>query len=118
MTNDRRNRPTKSRKHLKIRRNENLQILGNIGIGNHQICGGERKNEKKNTSAERENYSKPNDIAEISSKGKNTRAVPIVRYSGPFLKCTREELQQMNQRTRKLMVMYKALHSRDNIDRL
>ena len=51
-------------------------------------------------------------------KGINTWAVPLVRYSGPFLKCTREELKQVDQRTRKLMTMHKALHPRDNVDRL
>ena len=49
-------------------------------------------------------------------KGINTWAVPLVRYSGPFLKWTREELKQMDQRTRKLMTMHKALHPRDNVD--
>ena len=44
--------------------------------------------------------------------------MPLVRYSGPFLKWTREELKQMDQRTRKLMTMHKALHPRDDIDRL
>ena len=38
-------------------------------------------------------------------KGINTWAVPLVRYSGPFLKWTRDEPKQMNQRTRKLMTM-------------
>ena len=51
-------------------------------------------------------------------KGINTWAVPIVRYSGPFLKWTRDELKQMDQRTRKLMTMHKALHRRDDVDRL
>ena len=51
-------------------------------------------------------------------KGINTWAVPFVRYSGPFLKWTRDELKQMDQRTRKLMTMHKALHPRDDIDRL
>ena len=51
-------------------------------------------------------------------KGINTWAVPLVRYSGPFLKCTRDELKLMNQRTRKLMTMHKALHPRDDVDRL
>ena len=32
-------------------------------------------------------------------KGINTWAVPLIRYSGPFLKWTREELKQMDQRT-------------------
>ena len=48
----------------------------------------------------------------------NTWAVPLVRYSGPFLKWTRHELKQMDQRTRKLMTMHKALHPRDDVDRL
>ena len=52
------------------------------------------------------------------TKGINTSAVHLVRYSGPFLKWTREELTQMDQRTRKLMTMNKALHPIDDIDRL
>ena len=51
-------------------------------------------------------------------KGINTWAVPLVRNSGPFLKWTREELKQMDQRTRKLMTMHKASHPRDDADRL
>ena len=47
----------------------------------------------------------------------NTRAAPLVRYSEPFLKWTRE-LKQMSQRTRKLMTMHKALHPRDDVERL
>ena len=43
-------------------------------------------------------------------KGINTWAVPLIRYSGPFLKWTRDELKQMDQRIRKLMTMHKALH--------
>ena len=51
-------------------------------------------------------------------KGINTWTVPLVRYSGPFLKWTRDELRHMDQRTRKLMTMHKALHPRDDVDRL
>ena len=51
-------------------------------------------------------------------KGINVWAVPFVRYSGPFLKWTRDELKQMDQRTRKLMSMHKVLHPRDDVDRL
>ena len=36
----------------------------------------------------------------------------------PFLKWTRDELKQMDQRTRKLMIMHKALYHRDDVDRL
>ena len=51
-------------------------------------------------------------------KGINTWAVPLVRYSGPFLKWTRDERKQMDQRSSKLMSMHKALHPRDDVDRL
>ena len=51
-------------------------------------------------------------------KGIITWAVPLVIYSGLFLKWTRDELKQMDQRTRKLMTMQKNLHPRDDVDRL
>ena len=51
-------------------------------------------------------------------KGINTWAVILGRYSGPFLKWTRDELRQMDKRTRRLMTMHKALHPRDDVDRL
>ena len=51
-------------------------------------------------------------------KGINTWAVPLVKYSRPFLKLTGDDLKQMDQRTRKLMNMHKALHPRDGVDRL
>ena len=41
-------------------------------------------------------------------KGINTWAVPLVRYSGSFLKWTKHELKQMDQITRKQMTMHKA----------
>ena len=52
------------------------------------------------------------------TKGINTWAVPLVRYYRPFLKWTRYELKQMDQRTRKLMTMHKASHPWDDVDRL
>ena len=38
-------------------------------------------------------------------KGINKWALLLVRYSGPYLKWTREELKQMDQGTRKVMTM-------------
>ena len=43
-------------------------------------------------------------------KGINTWAVRLVRHSGLFLKGTREELRQIDQRIRKLMILHKALY--------
>ena len=48
----------------------------------------------------------------------NIWAVPLVRYPGPFVKWTREELKQVDRRKRKLMTMHKALHPRDDVDKL
>ena len=73
---------------------------------------------KKNISGELENYSRIKINSRNLIKGRNTWAVPLVRYSGPFLKWTKDELRQMDQRTRKLMTMHKVLHPRDDVDRL
>ena len=51
-------------------------------------------------------------------QGINTLAVPLERYSGSSLKWSREEHKQIDQRTRKLMAMHKALYPRDDVDRL
>ena len=48
----------------------------------------------------------------------NTWTIPHARYSEPFGKWTREKLKQMDPRTGKLMTMHKALHPRDDVDRL
>ena len=39
-------------------------------------------------------------------KGINIWPAPFVRYSGPFLKWTKDELKQVDQRTRKLMTIH------------
>ena len=57
-------------------------------------------------------------VMELGIKGLNTWAVSLIRYLGLFLKWTRDELKQMDQRTRKLMTMHKALQPRDDVDRL
>ena len=51
-------------------------------------------------------------------KAINTWAVSIVRYRRPFPEETTDEFKQMDQRTRKLMTMHKALNPRDDVDRL
>ena len=43
-------------------------------------------------------------------------AIYLVRHSGTYLKWAKEELQQMNQRIRKLINRYKALYSGGDID--
>ena len=68
---------------------------------------GEEEDEKEKE--ERENYSKPNFKAGSSSKDKQL-SCPLVIYSWLFLKWTREELQLMDQRIRKLMTTSKKLH--------
>ena len=67
-TNDGRNRTSKSRKNQNTWKKRNLtnpQILRNIRSGHQQTCRDENIKIKKNTSGERENYTKPKYIAEI-----------------------------------------------------
>ena len=72
----------------------------------------------KRVSLENKKTSRNQTIKQNLTKETNTCSVFLVRYSGPFLKLTREEVQQMDQRTRKLITVYKALHPRDDKDML
>ena len=97
MTNDGSNRTTKSRKNQNAQRKGNLRLFGNIKNRHHQTIRDERKKlRKKMRKLLETKLHNRNLIKEI-----NTWAVPLVRYPGPFLKRTRRELQQMDQRKRK-----------------
>ena len=93
------------------------QILGNIGSELHQTWRWKKKILKaylRRTMKIRE--------TKLDSRNLITRinawAVLLVRYLGPSLMWTREEFNQMDHRTRKLMTMHEALHPRDDVDRL
>ena len=94
------------------------ETLKNVGILEADIIEQQEKKEKIKKRGgtrkllETKLYSK-NLVKEI-----NTWVALLVRYSGPFLMWTKEELKQMDQRTRKLMTIHKALHPRDGFDRL
>ena len=51
-------------------------------------------------------------------KGINTLAISLLRYSAAFLDWTKEELKQLDRRTRKLLKMHKGLHPKSNVNRL
>ena len=112
-TNNGSNRTNKSRKTRNAWRKGNLQVLWNIESGQHQTCEDERKN-KKSVSQMNEKTSR-NQALQLKTY---QREVRLVRYSGRFFKWTREELCQINQRTRKLMSIHKALKSKDDINHM
>ena len=116
-TSNWRNRTTKSRQDPNVRRNETYKYLGIL------VADTIKQVEMKNI-IKKEYLRRTRKLLETKLnsrnliKGINTWTVLLVRYSGPFLKWTRDELRQMDQRTRKLMNMHKALHFRDDVDRL
>ena len=67
-----------------------------------------KKKSKRNTPEEQENDYSRNFI----------EGTKMVRYSGSFLNLTREEHRNMDPKKRKLMIMHKTLHLRDDMDRL
>ena len=48
----------------------------------------------------------------------NTWAIPLLRYSAAFLGWTKEEIHQLDRKTRKLLTMHGGLHPKSNVDRL
>ena len=52
------------------------------------------------------------------TKAINARAVSVVRYGASIINWTKTELRSMDTKTRKLLIIYGALHPRANTDRL
>ena len=48
----------------------------------------------------------------------NLRTVAVIRYGDGIIKSTKEELRNIDRRTRKLMKMNRALHPQADVDRL
>ncbi|CAB3979773.1 Hypothetical predicted protein [Paramuricea clavata] len=51
-------------------------------------------------------------------KAINARAVSIIRYGAGLIEWTKEELKEMDRKTRKILTIYKCFHPRDDVDRL
>ena len=112
-----RNGTTKSRKNRMLGERETNKYLGILEADTI-------KQEEMKEKIQKEYFRRTRKLLETKLyrrnfiKGMNTWAVPRVRYSGLFLKWTGEELKQIDQRTRKLMTMHKALDPRDDVNRL
>ena len=92
------------------RRKGHLQILRGIRNWHHHTDWNERKNLKREYLKRTRNWLETKLCSRNLVKGIDTCAVPLATYSGTFLEWTKEELKQMEQRTRKLMTMIKTLH--------
>ena len=119
--NNGRNRSAKTKKNqkkMKIEENENIKYLGILKA--EPIKQMEMKEKKKKDYLRRTRKLLETKLCSRNLvKEINTWAVPSVRYSELYLKWTREEeLKQKNRRTTKLMTMHKALHPRNDKDRL
>ena len=117
--NNRRNRTAKSGKNQKASIEEKIQVLENTGSRHHKTS---RNLKKKKNRKERHKWTRKLLKTKLCSRNLikeiNIWVVSLVRYSGRFLKCTREERRKMNQRTRRLITVHKALYTRDDIDSL
>ena len=114
--NNCRNRTAKSGKHQNAWREGKILVLGNIR-GRHYQTEMKEKIRKEYFKRTRK-FLETKLCCRNLIKGINNWAVLLIRYSEPFLKWTREELEQIDQRTRKLMIMHKVLHPGDDIYRL
>ena len=106
-THSGRNSTTKSRQNKNALKNGKLQILGNIWIEHHYRD--ERKNSKR-IPHENKKTNRNQTLQKKSHQRDKHLGYLFLRYLWPLLKWTREELQQMDTKTRKLITMYTALY--------
>ena len=51
-------------------------------------------------------------------KAINSRAVSIIRYGAGIIEWTKEELRNMDRKTRKMLTMFRSMHPQADVDRL
>ena len=101
-----RNRSAKLRKNQNVLRKGKFQVLVNIGSGQHQTSGDERKNRIRLPQMNEETS---------GDQAQQQKSRQMNKHSGVFLKLTRGELRVMDLGTTKLMTKHKAWHMRDDI---
>ena len=52
------------------------------------------------------------------ARGVNTWAVSLLRHSAAFISWRKSELRAIDRKTRKLFIIYEALHPKSDVDRL
>ena len=104
------------------------KTIKDIGISSYKYLGilesDTIKNQEMKIDIRKEYFSRVKAIlkSKLNSghivKAMNTWAVPVVRYSGGIVEWTKEELENIDRKTRKLMTINKALHPRACVARL
>ena len=51
-------------------------------------------------------------------KAISSRALSVIRYGAGIIEWTKEELKEMDRKTRKILTIYMCFHPRDDVDRL
>ena len=117
----------------KITQTEGIKLPDNktirdIGMTSYKYLGilesDNIKNQEMKTAIRKEYFSRVKAIlkSKLNSgntvKAVNTWAVPVVRYSGGIVDWTKEDLENIDRKTRKLMTINKALHPRACVARL
>ena len=86
--------------------------------------GDEIKHTEMKRRIEKEYFRRVRKISKSKLNGGNMvqaiscRAVTVVRYEAGIVEWTKEELQIMDRKTRKLMTLHHALHPQADVDRL
>ena len=122
LRNTGRNRTIESGKNLNLLEGRKLEVLGNTDTIKQAEVKKKKKKKRKKKRERKEHLRRMRKLLETQLcirnliREINIRTAPFVRNSGPFLKWTKQELRQIDQRRGKLMTVHKALHPRDDIE--
>ena len=110
---------------IKLPNNKTIQDIGMTSYKYLGILESDNiKNQEMKTAIRKEYFSRVKAVlkSKLNSgntvKAVNTWAVPVVRYSGGIFEWTKEDLENIDRKTRKLMTINKALHPRACVAKL
>ena len=106
---------------------QNGEEIGQIGeeggkhldlLGKRDICQEMKENIRKEYFKRLRATLKSKLNAKHVSQAINTWVVPTVRYSAGIIEWTKEDVKEMDQKTRKIITICGGLHPKSNVERL
>ena len=106
----------------------NNEIIGEVGNDGYKYLGIAEKDgichEQVKESSRREYFKRLTSLCKSKLNSGNlllainTWAVPLLRYNAGIINWNKEEMEDMDRKTRKMLSRYGALHPREDVDRL
>ena len=104
------------------------EVIGDVSVEGYKYLGiierGDIAHEEMKQKTRKEYKDRVRKVMKLKLNGRNvikannTWAIPLIRYGAGIINWTKNEIDEIDRKTRKMLNMYGGLHQKSNVDRL